>query len=56
MPVLLSAFILFGLLAALMGTGVWYWLSWVAMLIPLFIICVKIWKSNTRVKENVIRN
>jgi len=41
-PVLLSALILFGLLAALLGTGVWYWLSWMAMLIPLVIVCFKI--------------
>jgi nitrate/nitrite transporter NarK len=55
-PVLLSALILFGLLAALLGTGIWYWLAWVAMAIPLFVICLKVWKPNNRVKENVIKN
>ncbi len=55
-PVLLSALILFGLLAALLGTGFWYWLSWAAMLVPLFVICLKVWKPNSRVKENVIKN
>jgi len=55
-PVLLSALILFGLLAALLGTGIWYWLAWAAMLVPLFVICLKVWKPNSHVKENVIKN
>lgn len=36
MPLLLACLTLFGLLAALLGTGVWYVLSWLAMLIPVF--------------------
>jgi len=50
-PVLLSALILFGLLAALLGTGFWYWLSWAAMLAPLLAICRKIWRPNSLIKE-----
>lgn len=42
-PLLLALVTLFGLLAALLGTGIWYGLSWLAMIIPLFIICLKIW-------------
>ncbi|SDT32963.1 hypothetical protein SAMN05216490_3108 [Mucilaginibacter mallensis] len=55
-PVLLSALILFGLLAALLGTGFWYWLAWAALLVPLFVICRKLWKPNSSIKENVIKN
>jgi hypothetical protein len=33
-PLLLAALILFGLLAALLGTGIWHWLSWIALSIP----------------------
>lgn len=42
-PLVLAIITLFGLLAALLGTGVWYGLSWLSMIIPLFIICLKIW-------------
>jgi len=45
MPSLLAISILFGLLAALLGTGLWYLLSWIAMVIPLFIISWKIWSK-----------
>ena len=34
MPVLMVLFTLFGLLAALNGTGIWHWLSWCALGIP----------------------
>ena len=51
---LLSVLILFGLLAALLGTGIWYWLSWLAMIIPLIVICRKIWKSKAATKINTM--
>ena len=41
-PVLLAAGTLFGLLSALLGSGYWYWLSWTAMIVPLFVICLKV--------------
>jgi hypothetical protein len=53
-PLLLSVLILFGLLAALLGTGVWYWLSWLAMIIPLIVICRKIWKPKSPTKINTM--
>ncbi len=53
-PLLLSVLILFGLLAALLGTGIWYWLSWLAMIIPLIVICRKIWKSKGATKINTM--
>lgn len=41
-PLLLGLSIIFGLLAALLGSGAWYWLSWAAMLIPLLVIIRKV--------------
>ena len=41
-PSLLAAAICFGLLAALLGTGCWYYLSWTAMAIPLVVIARKL--------------
>ncbi len=38
-PILLSALILFGLLSALIGQGgVWFWLSWIALIVPIGVI------------------
>jgi hypothetical protein len=37
-PALLGILTLFGLLAALLGLGVWHWLSWIALCIPLSVI------------------
>ena len=34
-PLLLALLTLIGLLSALLGTGAWHWLSWVALAIPL---------------------
>jgi type IV secretory pathway TrbD component len=51
MPLLLSMLILFGLLAALLGIGLWYWLAWAAMIIPLVIICAKVWKPAATAKR-----
>ncbi|MEJ1241834.1 hypothetical protein WBG78_27055 [Chryseolinea sp. T2] len=33
-PVLLAALTVFGLLAALAGTGIWHLLSWLALAVP----------------------
>lgn len=41
-PLLLGAITLFGLLAALLGTGYWYYLAWGALSLPLLIMCFKI--------------
>jgi len=41
-PVLLAGVTLFGLLSALLGTGIWYWLAWVAMLVPLLVMLKKV--------------
>ena len=34
-PILLGVLTLFGLLAALLGAGLWHWLAWAALAIPL---------------------
>jgi hypothetical protein len=44
-PLLLALFILFGLLSALLGTGVWHILAWIALAIPLAILIWKISKA-----------
>lgn len=38
MPILLGALSIFGLLAALLGTGAWHWASWTALSILLLVI------------------
>lgn len=38
MPILLGALSVFGLLAALLGTGAWHWASWTALTILLVVI------------------
>lgn len=49
MPLLLAITTFFGLLAALLGTGVWYILSWITLSIPLGIIFWKIWRPKAKV-------
>jgi len=44
-PLLLGILTLFGLLAALLGTGTWYGLAWVAMAIPLVLIIYHTFKK-----------
>ena len=41
-PVLLVLLTVFGLLASLLGTGIWYPLSWVALSLPIGILVRKI--------------
>lgn len=40
-PCLLALASVFGLLAALLGTGIWHVLSWIALTLPLAVI---VWK------------
>ena len=48
-PLILAAITLFGLLAALLGTGIWYILSWITLIIPIVIV---VWKwANPTVKS-----
>lgn len=37
-PAILAALTVFGLLAALLGTGAWHWASWLALAVPLITI------------------
>ena len=42
MPILLGILSTFGLLAALLGTGVWHWASW-ASLTWLLVVMARFW-------------
>ena len=37
-PIFLGVLTVFGLLAALLGIGVWHWLSWLSLAVPLVIV------------------
>lgn len=37
-PIVLGVLTVFGLLAALLGIGVWHWLSWLSLAAPLIIV------------------
>ena len=41
-PILLGVLSIFGLLAALLGTGGWHWASWTALTI-LLVVIVRYW-------------
>jgi hypothetical protein len=38
MPLLLAVLSLFGLIAALTGTGIWHWLAWIALAAPIIVM------------------
>lgn len=42
MPIVLGVLSAFGLLAALLGTGIWHWSSWIALTIPNLVI-IRYW-------------
>lgn len=37
-PLLLAVLTVFGLLSALLGVGVWHWLAWSALALPLVVV------------------
>jgi len=41
-PLVLGGCVFFGLLSSLLGTGLWYWLSWIALAIPVIVVVFKI--------------
>jgi hypothetical protein len=47
-PIVLALLTAFGLLSALLGTGIWHWLSWAAIAIPLIMIAYYWFIDNTR--------
>ena len=51
-PLILALITIFGLLSALLGTGIWYILSWIALIIPLAIIVRKVWWKSTIKSKN----
>jgi hypothetical protein len=36
-PTALAVLTMFGLLAALLGTGVWHWLAWLMLAVPILV-------------------
>ena len=44
-PLLLALFIFFGLLSALLGTGIWHVLAWTALVLPLAVLTWKLIKA-----------
>jgi hypothetical protein len=42
-PIVMGILTVFGLLAALLGVGVWHWLSWLALIMPLAVIARYLW-------------
>lgn len=48
-PIVLAILTIFGLLAALTGTGIWHILSWIALTIPA-IVCIRFGLFPTTVK------
>jgi hypothetical protein len=48
MPVLLGMLTAFGLLAALLGTGIWQWLAWPAIAAPIAVIVRHVFRPRAR--------
>jgi hypothetical protein len=44
-PLLLALFIFFGLLSALLGTGIWHILAWAALILPLAVLSWKLFRA-----------
>jgi hypothetical protein len=44
-PLVMAVLTIFGLLAALTGTGVWHWLSWIALGVPVVIIVIFLFRK-----------
>jgi len=51
-PLVMAMLVLFGLLSALLGTGIWHFFSWITLAVPVLILidCLYVRKrsSNTR--------
>jgi hypothetical protein len=43
-PVALGVLTLFGLFAALLGTGLWHWCSWACLTIPV-VVALRYWAA-----------
>ncbi len=42
-PIVIGVLTAFGLMAALLGVGIWHWLSWLALIAPLGVILRHTW-------------
>lgn len=45
-PLVMAILTIFGLLAALTGTGVWHWLSWIALSVPVVTMVVFLFRRS----------
>lgn len=50
-PIAMGMLIIFGLLAALLGIGIWHWLSWLSLTLPLAVIARHLWCVRLRKKR-----
>lgn len=48
MPLVMAFLSMFGLIAALTGTGIWHWLSWMALATPIITIGWFLFKATPR--------
>ena len=47
-PLLLAAITLVGLASGILGDGIWDYISWVALSIPLLVVANKVWRQTRR--------
>ncbi len=47
-PLLLAAATLAGLASGILGDGVWDYISWVALSVPLVVIANKVWRQTRK--------
>ena len=44
-PVILAALSLLGLASAIVGDGLWHWVCWIGLSVPLVVCTVKLWRQ-----------
>jgi hypothetical protein len=51
-PMVLGVLTVFGLLAALLGIGVWHWLSWLSLALPIAVVAWYLRQVRQRRKQS----
>jgi hypothetical protein len=44
-PAILAALSLLGLASAIVGDGLWHWVCWIGLSVPLLVCTVKLWRQ-----------
>lgn len=44
-PVILAVLSLIGLASAIVGDGLWHWVCWLGLSVPLLVCTVKLWRQ-----------